>query len=522
MDSILNWTYISLIPPLITLILVLLTRRVDLSLGVGIITSAIVITQGNVGEMVAKIWQTFIDLIIEDGWLNTWSAYILIFLALLGIMSAFMSMSGGARAFTSYAMTKVKTRTGALLLSGILGIIIFIDDYFSAIITPQVSKPLTDKYKVSRAKLAYVVDTTASPIAVIMPVSSWGATIMGLTAPLLIAAGLSHITPFEAFLYMIPLNFYSLSAIILMFIVILTNFDIFGMKREESRAINDGILYDKKVEDDELQVAYHSSKSALIVPLVGLVAGVLIGMIYTGIKESGSLNPIVILENNSITHSLIFGGIIGVVLSLIYYYKFTRQDENFSSRDTWIGFKTGLQAMIGPIIVLILAWMTGELISELGTGELLGQMVKDSKISAAFLPAIVFVVACIMALTTGTSWGSFGILVPIAGNIIITLEVPELLLASIAAVLAGGVFGDHCSPISDSTILSSTGSGSDHIVHVMTQIPYAVIAAVVSLVSFVVVGFTTSTGLGLLVMIGLFIALTLVIKLVYTPIQAKR
>ena len=522
MDLILNWTYISLIPPLITLILVLLTRRVDLSLGVGIITSAIVITQGNVGEMVAKIWQTFIDLIIEDGWLNTWSAYILIFLALLGIMSSFMSMSGGARAFTSYAMTKVKTRTGALLLSGILGIIIFIDDYFSAIITPQVSKPLTDKYKVSRAKLAYVVDTTASPIAVIMPVSSWGATIMGLTAPLLIAAGLSHITPFEAFLYMIPLNFYSLSAIILMFIVILTNFDIFGMKREESRAINDGILYDKKVEDDELQVAYHSSKSALIVPLVGLVAGVLIGMIYTGIKESGSLNPIVILENNSITHSLIFGGIIGVVLSLIYYYKFTRQDENFSSRDTWIGFKTGLQAMIGPIIVLILAWMTGELISELGTGELLGQMVKDSKISAAFLPAIVFVVACIMALTTGTSWGSFGILVPIAGNIIITLEVPELLLASIAAVLAGGVFGDHCSPISDSTILSSTGSGSDHIVHVMTQIPYAVIAAVVSLVSFVVVGFTTSTGLGLLVMIGLFIALTLVIKLVYTPIQAKR
>lgn len=522
MDLILNWTYISLIPPLITLILVLLTRRVDLSLGVGIITSAIVITQGNVGEMVAKIWQTFIDLIIEDGWLNTWSAYILIFLALLGIMSAFMSMSGGARAFTSYAMTKVKTRTGALLLSGILGIIIFIDDYFSAIITPQVSKPLTDKYKVSRAKLAYVVDTTASPIAVIMPVSSWGATIMGLTAPLLIAAGLSHITPFEAFLYMIPLNFYSLSAIILMFIVILTNFDIFGMKREESRAINDGILYDKKVEDDELQVAYHSSKSALIVPLVGLVAGVLIGMIYTGIKESGSLNPIVILENNSITHSLIFGGIIGVVLSLIYYYKFTKQDENFSSRDTWIGFKTGLQAMIGPIIVLILAWMTGELISELGTGELLGQMVKDSKISAAFLPAIVFVVACIMALTTGTSWGSFGILVPIAGNIIITLEVPELLLASIAAVLAGGVFGDHCSPISDSTILSSTGSGSDHIVHVMTQIPYAVIAAVVSLVSFVVVGFTTSTGLGLLVMIGLFIALTLVIKLVYTPIQAKR
>src|SRR5699024_106314 len=240
MDAVLNWTYISLIPPLITLILVLLTRRVDLSLGIGILTSAIVITNGDIGETLSKIWHTFIDLIIEDGWLNTWSAYILIFLALLGIMSAFMIMSGGARGFTSYVMTKVKRRTGALLLSGVLGIIIFIDDYFSAIITPQVSKPLTDKYRVSRAKLAYLVDTTASPIAVIMPVSSWGATIMGLTAPLLVAAGLTHITPFESFLYIIPLNFYSLSALLLMFVVIFTNFDIFGMKKEETRAIQDG------------------------------------------------------------------------------------------------------------------------------------------------------------------------------------------------------------------------------------------------------------------------------------------
>ena len=165
--------------------------------------------------------------------------------------------------------------------------------------------------------------------------------------------------------------------------------------------------------------------------------------------------------------------------------------------------------------------MTGELIGELGTGELLGEMVKNSNIEAAFLPAIVFIVACIMALTTGTSWGSFGILVPIAGNIIITLEAPELLLVTIAAVLAGGVFGDHCSPISDSTILSSTGSGSDHIVHVITQIPYAVIAAVISLISFLVVGFTTSTALGLLVMAGLFIILIILIKVLYRPIETN-
>src|SRR5699024_7292402 len=200
---------------------------------------------------------------------------------------------------------------------------------------------------------------------------------------------------------------------------------------------------------------------------------------------------------------------------------FTKQDDIFSSHETWLGFKNGIDAMIGSIIVLILAWMTGELIGELGTGVLLGEMVKNSNIEAAFLLAIVFIVACIMALTTVTSWGSFGILVPIAGNIIITLEAPELLLATIAAVLAGGVFGDHCSPISDSTILSSTGSGSDHIVHVITQIPYAVIAAVISLISFLVVGFTTEIALLVLVMAELCIILIILIKVLYRPIETN-
>ena len=521
MEAFLNWTYMPLIPPLLTLLLVLITKRVDLSLGIGILTSAFVITNGDILGTLKKIWDAFIGLMIEGNWLNTWSAYILIFLALLGVMSAFMSMSGGARAFTNWALTKITTRRGATFLTGVLGVVVFIDDYFSAIITGQVAKPLTDKYRVSRAKLAYFVDTTASPVSVIFPISSWGATIMGLTAPLLIAAGINHITPFESFIYMIPLNFYSIAALTLMFIVIFTNFDIFGMRREETRAFKTGVLRDEGMdltEDEDLPTAKYSQKEALIVPLIGLAVGVLVGMTITGIQAGGSLNPLTIIENNSITHSLILGGIIGVLLSIYYYYKYTKDDKSFTGKSTLLGFKEGFLAMLGPMTVLTLAWMTGELIGELGTGTLLGEMVQNSNIPSQLIPAIVFIVACIMAVSTGTSWGSFGILVPIAGNIVVTLQEPTLLLPSIAAVLAGGVFGDHVSPISDSTILSSTGSGSDHITHVMTQIPYALIAATISLLSFITVGYTESTWMALIVFVVLFIVLFVLIKTLYKPV----
>ncbi|WP_213809998.1 Na+/H+ antiporter NhaC family protein [Jeotgalicoccus sp. WY2] len=220
MESFLNWEYMPLIPPLLTLILVVVTRKVGISLGAGIITSAFVIANGQIGEFFTLVVDSFLAIFIEDGGLNTWNAYILIFLTLLGIMTAFMNMSGGARAFTNWALTKVKSRRGAGLMTGMLGIIVFIDDYFSALIVGQVAKPITDKYKISRAKLAYLVDTTASPVAVMSPVSSWGAGIMGLTAPLLIGAGMTHISPFQSFMYMIPMNFYVIAAIVMMFIVI--------------------------------------------------------------------------------------------------------------------------------------------------------------------------------------------------------------------------------------------------------------------------------------------------------------
>jgi len=225
-----------------------------------------------------------------------------------------------------------------------------------------------------------------------------------------------------------------------------------------------------------------------------------------------------IFENTLVTHSLVIGGIVGLLLSLFYFFRYTHGDDDFGKTEIWLGVKTGFMAMFPAILVLTLAWMIGDLIGQLGTGELLGSMVESSNMPTGILLAVVFAVACLMALATGTSWGSFGILIPITGEIMISLDATDLLLPSIAAVLAGAVFGDHCSPISDSTILSSTGAGCNHIVHVMTQLPYAIGSAMIALAGYLVLGLTSSLPLALLTLLVLLIIVVVVSKVVYTPI----
>lgn len=524
MESFLAWEYMPLIPPLLTLVLVLLTRKVGISLGAGIITSAIVVAGGSIMETLGLLWEAFIGIFIDDGSINTWEAFILIFLTMLGIMTAFMNMSGGAKAFTGWALDKFSTRRSAGLATGLLGIIVFIDDYFSALITGQVARPLTDKHRISRAKLAYYVDTTASPVSVIAPVSSWGAGIMGLVAPLLLAAGLTSISPFQAFLYMIPMNFYVITAIAMMFIVILMRFDIGPMREQERRAIVDGEVIDHGREvpgnvDEDLPSVNNSSAKALLVPMIGLAVTVIVMMFITGGLEAGSWDLFSVLENTLVTHSLIAGGIVGLGLSLYYYFTYTKTNDRFGSGHIWLGVKSGFKAMLPAMVVLTLAWMIGNLISQLGTGEVLGAMVEESNLPAGMLLGVVFVVACIMALATGTSWGSFGILIPVTGEIMISLGETELLIPAVAAVLAGAVFGDHCSPISDSTILSSTGAGSNHITHVLTQLPYAVLSAAIALAGYIVLGITSSVWISLAVIAALLGVVVLVSKLVYKPIE---
>lgn len=524
MGSIFDWEYIALVPPLLTLLLVVLTRKVGLSLGTGIVASAFIIADGGIVEMLKLIWEKFAWIFVEDGSINTWNAFILIFLVMLGILIAFMNMSGGARAFTNWAMNKIKSRRGAGLAAGLLGVVIFIDDYFSSLVTGQVSKPLTDKYQISRAKLAYIVDTTASPVSVIAPISSWGAGIMGLVAPLLIAAGITSVTPFQAFLYVIPMNFYVIAALLMMFIVILTRFDIGPMRKQEEKALIDNVLVDdtkevKKDEQGDLPVVHSSSAKALIVPMVGLAVTVIAAMFITGAVEGESLSLYGIMEHMLVTHSLIAGGIVGLILALIYYSKYTKGNQSFGSREIWLGVKSGFLAMYPAIMVLTLAWIIGELISELGTGEVLGGMVADSNLPISMFLAVIFAVACLMSLATGTSWGSFGILIPIAGDIMISLGEIELLLPAIAAVISGAVFGDHCSPISDSTVLSSTGAGCNHITHVMTQLPYAVLSAMIAFVGYIVLGTTNSVIFALLTVLGLVVLVYIISKFIYKPID---
>jgi tetracycline resistance efflux pump len=523
MESIFNWEYISLVPPLLTLLLVILTRKVGLSLGTGIVTSALIIANGNIVETLKLIWEKFAWIFVEDGAINTWNAFILIFLVMLGILIAFMNMSGGARAFTNWALNKFKSRRQAGLAAGLLGIIIFIDDYFSSLVTGQVAKPLTDKYQISRAKLAYIVDTTASPVSVVAPISSWGAGIMGLVAPLLVAAGITSVTPFQALLTIIPMNFYVIAALLMMFIVILTRFDIGPMRKQEERALVDNILTDenkvaKKDEQEDLPVVENSSAKALIVPMVGLAVTVILAMLVTGAMEAGSFDIYGIMENMLVTHSLIAGGIVGLALSFMYYFKFTKKNQSFGSREILVGIKSGFLAMLPAIIVLTLAWMIGELISDLGTGTVLGEMVQQSSLPISMFLGVIFAVACIMAMATGTSWGSFGILIPIAGDIMISIGETELLLPAIAAVISGAVFGDHCSPISDSTVLSSTGAGCNHITHVITQLPYALLSAGIAFFGYIVLGMTNSVILALLVVLALVVVVFVISKFVYKPI----
>lgn len=524
MESILNWEYIALIPPLLTLVLVIATRKVGISLGAGIITSAFVVAGGSFTESLRLLWDSFAIIFVDEGSINTWNAFILIFLTMLGVMIAFMNMSGGAKAFTDWAIEKLKTRRQAGIATGFLGILIFIDDYFSALITGQVAKPLTDKHDISRAKLAYYVDTTASPVSVIAPISSWGAGVMGLVAPLLVAAGITAVSPFQAFMYMIPMNFYVITALLMMFIVILTRFDIGPMHKQERLALQEGKVVDDAREtpgetEQNLPVVGTSSARALIVPMAGLIVTVIVMMFVTGAYVSGSWSLFSILEETLVTHSLVTGGIVGLLLSIFYYFKFTREDNDFGPGEIRLGIKSGFLAMFPAMMVLTLAWMIGDLISQLGTGEVLGNMVENSNLPVSLLLGVVFVVACIMALATGTSWGSFGILIPVTGEIMISLGETDLLLPAIAAVLAGAVFGDHCSPISDSTILSSTGAGCNHITHVLTQLPYAVLSALIALIGYIVLGVTGGVIIALLTVFALLAIVFIISKFLYKPIE---
>lgn len=489
-------TIFSILPPLVAIIMVLLTKRVLLSLGTGVVAAALILTSFAPVQAAREIFNSFAVTFWDEGF-NAYNVFILLFLLLLGVITAFVSLSGGSRAFADWASARIKTRRGAKVLTVVLGMVIFIDDYFNALAVGQVARPITDRYKVSRAKLAYFIDSTAAPVCVISPVSSWGAAIIGIVATILSAQSYVQMSALEAFIWMAPMNFYVIATLAIVIFVAIRDVDFGAMKKHETRAITTGELFDaKKTIPGEMKEEFpahsHGKVTDLLLPILLLIAGTIGTMVWTGYQNAGGAWDVwAIFENTDVPASLMAGGLLGAAASILLYVRQFKQNE--TAKASWVGkgIVEGLRSMIGAVLILIFAWALSYLIDALQTGAYLADVVTKNNIPTEILPVLLFLLAGIMAFSTGTSWGSFGILLPIAGNIM-GQAAPELLLATLSAVLAGAVFGDHCSPISDTTILSSTGAGSNHMDHVLTQLPYALTAAAIGSVGYIVIGFTGS------------------------------
>ncbi|MGN7309598.1 Na+/H+ antiporter NhaC family protein [Alkalicoccobacillus gibsonii] len=527
----------SIIPPLLALILVVLTRKVLLSLGVSIILGALMLYDFSIPKAAAEIIHILSSIffsyeieepvtiggiasaIADSGFaLNDWEFYILLFLILLGMVASFISYSGGSTAFGEWAVKRIKTRKGAQLLPIFLGFIIFIDDYFNSLTVGNVSRPVTDRHRISRAKLAYFVDSTAAPICVIAPLSSWGAYIITIIAGVLEKNEVTDYSAFQAFLSMIPMNLYAITALSMVFIVALYTFDIGIMKKHEDLAIREGVLYDlSKGEPEgssESGVSEKSGKiSYLILPILSLMVVTIGSMVITGITGAQgagvTVNSMSILEFTDISRSLLYGGIVGILTTL-----FCTLRTKPAAKDMLVVAKAGVKSMLPAVCILLLAWTISSIIGDLGTGAYLASLVSDG-IPPYLLPLMLFVIAGISAVSTGTSWGTFAILLPIAGDMGANVD-SSLLLPMLAAVMAGSIFGDHVTPISDTTILSAAGSGSHHIDHVMTQLPYAIISAVVA-----AFGFFLLPLLGTTVTLVVTVLVLILVAVVIKKVQAK-
>lgn len=503
----------SLIPALLMLVLVVLTRRIYLSLGTGIIVGALMLQDFNVVDTTVEIWTVFLNIFYNtDDGLNYASIYLLAFLLLLGVLTAVMIATGGSRAFGRFASRHVKSRRGAQVVPAVLGILIFIDDYFNALAVGQVARPVTDRQKVSRAKLAYIIDSTSAPITVISPISSWGAYIIGTMGSIFAANEIIEYGALEGFIRMIPLNMYAFTSIILVFLVVFFNLNIGAMRVHENRAKDEGHLFDPDKEnmagDIKEEVDPHDDGRMyhLIVPILTLIFATVALMLYTGYQATeGTVTIFDMFANTNVNYSLFVGGLIAVIVGFLLFS--VQSKPRTSRRHVFI---KGMESMLPAIYILILAWMIGDIIGTLDTGGYLADLVTEASFDINYLPLILFVIAGFMALSTGTSWGTFGIMLPIAAQVAVGVD-PALVLPAMSAVLAGSVFGDHCSPISDTSILSSTGAGANHIDHVLTQLPYAFISAFASMAGYFVFALTQAVAFSLLSSIVIVTVLAVVI-----------
>ena len=492
----------SLLPPVIAIALALITKEVYSSLFVGILVGGGLYAFGPDGFS----FETMFNTIMTDGFIgklaDTWNMGIIIFLVVLGVIVVLMNKAGGSRAYGEWAKKKIKSRKGALLATFGLGALIFVDDYFNCLTVGSVMRPVTDSHKISRAKLSYIIDATAAPVCIIAPISSWAAAVSG------VVEGTDGL---ELFIRTIPYNLYALLTIVMVVMISALNIDFGPMKKHEINAMN-GDLYTTDARPyanvDETPITTKGKVIDLVLPVVILIALCVVGMVYTGGFFSGE-SFINAFANCDAAYGLALGSIIALVVNIVYFM--VRRVLSF--KDCMEAIPEGFKAMVPAILILTFAWTLSAMTNNLGADVFVEGLVDATAGKLAyFLPAILFLVAVLLAFATGTSWGTFGILIPIIVPLFAPTDVS--LVVCIAACLAGAVCGDHCSPISDTTIMASTGGQCDHVNHVSTQLPYALTVAAVSFVGYLLAGFVPNALIVLPVSIALLVAVLLVIKLV--------
>jgi len=499
----------SLLPPAVAIALALISKEVYSSLFLGVLTGSILVAHFHPWDTVRVLVGGGEDqfgngLISNIG--DSWNVGILIFLVILGIMVDLMNKGGGSAAFGRWAKKTVKTRTGAQLLTMLLGVLIFIDDYFNCLTVGSVMRPVTESHKISRAKLAYIIDATAAPVCMLAPVSSWAAAVSGFVDD-------SYISGIQMFIKQIPYNYYCLLTLVMIIVISILNIDYGPMLTHEYNAqVKDDLFTTEhrpfEGDDDYSEGHEHSSVADLIVPVLVLIVLCVIGLIYTGGFFDGASFIDAFADADAAT-GLCLGSIVALCFTFIYFW--VRKSIGFEK--SFESVPKGFIQMVSPIMILCFAWTLGSLTKGgLESGAFVESILANAGAFKNFLPVIIFLLSSIIAFATGTSWGTISIMAPIVTQAFDYGSEPLLCVIGLAACCAGGVCGDHCSPISDTTIMASAGAHCYHINHVSTQLPYAITVVCVSAIGFILAPFIKSWVISLAIEVVIMIAVLFIIR----------
>lgn len=501
-------TWWSLVPPVVAIALALITKEVYSSLFIGIVIGGILYS---VGSTDYNMFEGTFRHVLYDGIIANLSdsnnVGILVFLVMLGVIVCLMNKSGGSAAFGRWAQKHIHTRIGAQLATIVLGVLIFVDDYFNCLTVGSVMRPITESHRVSKAKLAYLIDATAAPVCIIAPISSWAAAVSGF-----VGEGQG----FKVFISAIPFNYYALLTIFFMIGITIMRIDYGPMKKHEENAILYNDIYttperpyadaEKELNEDE-----KGRVIDLVIPVIILIIFCIAGIMYSGGFFHGETGFVDSFAKSDAAAGLSLGSILSLIVIVIYYM--IRKTIKFT--EAMDSIPEGFKAMIAAILILTLAWTIKTMTDSLGAADFVGELVKSGAEGFInFLPAIVFLVGCGLAFATGTSWGTFGVLIPIVMAVFEGYD-PQMEIISISACMAGAVMGDHCSPISDTTIMSSAGAQCYHINHVNTQIPYAVTVAAVSFVCYIIAGFIKNAAVSLIIAFALMFVVLLILRKIF-------